>query len=810
MSSTESVGEKKSIGLTKRVERLREACISAEPRICPERAEIVTRAYQEHEDKQINIKRALTLASVLDTMSVYILEGELIVGNHSSAPRAAPVFPEFAVQYIEDEMDAFEKRSGDRFLVSDETKDGLRRIIPYWKGRTVKERILSMASEEIIKGGQDHVGAFDDEWALQNGDGHLAIDYPKLLGLGFRGLLDEIAQRRNALNPDDPEQLEKQYFYDSLTIVYEAAVRFAIRFADLAERMASEAKDGGWKKDLLDIARTCRRVPENPATTFREAVQVVWFGQLIIQLETNGHSVSIGRFDQFIQPFYRKDIDDGSITEEEALEVLECFWVKLASITKLRSWSQTRLNAGFPMFQNLTIGGQKTDGEDAVNDLTYLILDCHDRMRLSQPTLTARVFKGTPHRFLKRCVEVLSKGGGMPAFFNDDIIIPSLLLRGVRKEDAYNYNLVGCVEPSVAGKWGGRYGAANFSLTKCLELALHGGKDPRTGIMLHGDSRTLPDFESYEEIMAAFKDQVSYYLSLYTRKDNIQDFVWEEMMPTPFVSGLVDDCVARGKEIKKGGAVYDYSGGQTGNIANVANSLAAIRKLVFEESLIDKKELFHVLENDFEGKRGEEIRQLLITRAPKYGNDDDYVDSIAKEAFTHYMVDLALHKNTRFGRGPIGGTFHPSTASVAYNVPAGSLIGATPDGRKAGQPLADVESPFRGTELNGPTAVIKSVSKLEHIMESGGSILNLKFNPAVFSSQKQLDNLVALVRAYFELRGMEVQILIVSADKLRQAQKQPEKHRDLLVRVAGYSTYFVALDPEIQNDIIARTEHQKL
>jgi pyruvate formate-lyase/glycerol dehydratase family glycyl radical enzyme len=811
MSVKETIETARGVpAITERVKRLRQECISREPSICHERAVILTDAYREHEDKQINIKRALAVARVLDEMSVFILEGELIVGNHTSSPRAAPVFPEFAVRYVEDELDEFEKRSGDRFLVSEETKKALRKVLPYWRGRTVKERILSMLPEDIVKGGQDQVGAFDDEWALENGDGHLAIDYPKLLRIGFRGLLDEIRSKMSSLDPDDPAQLEKMYFYRSLIIIYEAAVRFAHRFADLADAMAAESTDSARREELSEIAGMCRRVPEQPASSFREAVQVVWFGQLIIQLETNGHSVSIGRFDQFVYPYYKRDVEDGTLAREEALEILQCFWIKLASITKLRSWSQTRLNAGHPMFQNLVIGGQTTLGDDAVNDLTYLLLDCHDTMRLSQPTLTARVHKNSPHSYLRRCVEVIAKGGGMPAFFNDDIIIPSLLLRGVRKEDAYNYCLVGCVEPSVAGKWGGRYGASNLNLTKCLELALNGGTDPRTGIHLHGDGRTLEDFRTFRELMDAFKDQVSYYIRLYTRKDNIQDLVWEQMLPTPFVSGLVNDCIERGKEIKKGGAVYDFSGGQTGNIANVANSLAAIKKLVFELGLISREELRAALDSNFEGPRGEEVRQLLITRAPKYGNDDDYVDGIAKEAFTHYMVELSSRRNTRYGRGPIGGTFHPSTASVAYNVPAGGIIGATPDGRKAGEALADVESPFRGTEMNGPTAVVKSVSKLEHIWESGGSILNLKFNPSIFNDPKQLDNLIALIRAYFELKGMEVQILIISAEKLKAAQKNPDKYRDLLVRVAGYSTYFVALDPQVQNDIIARTEHQAL
>jgi len=797
-------------GISPRVCALREANIRAQPEICPERAVIITNSYKENESKQINIKRALALADILDKMSIYIEEGELIAGNHSSKPKAAPVFPEFDVNYIEREMDGFEKRTGDRFLVSEKTKQALREILSYWKGRTVKERILAMVPDEVAKGGPGFVGGFDNEWALENGDGHLAIDYPKLLRFGIKGLIKEIRSKLDALDLEDPSQLGTYYFYQSLCLVYEAAVRFAHRYADLASRLAAEAKDPAWKQDLLDISRVCMSVPENPAGSFQEAVQVVWFGQIIIQLETNGHSVSIGRFDQFIHPYYQRDLDEGHLTREKAQEILQCFWIKLASVTKLRSWSQTRLNAGHPMFQNLTIGGQTPKGDDAVNDLTYLILNCHDTLRLPQPTLTARVHKGSPYPYLQRCVEVISKGGGMPAFFNDEIIIPSLLLHGVSKEDAYNYCLVGCVEPSVPGKWGGRYGASNLNLTKCLELALHGGKDPRTGIALAPSGKELKDFTSFSELYESFLKQVSHYIKLYTRFDNIQDLVWEEMMPTPFGSGLISDCIERGREIKKGGAVYDYSGGQTGNIANVANSLAAIKKLVFEERVISAGDLQKVLDSNFAGRPGEEMRQLLMNKAPKYGNDDDYVDGIAKEAYTFYMTELSRHRNTRYNRGPVGGKFHPSSASVAYNVPAGAIIGATPDGRKAGEPLADVESPFHGTERKGPTAVLKSASKLEHIWESGGSILNLKFNPSLFEDPKQKDNLIGLIRTYFDLKGMEVQFQIISAQRLREAQKLPEKYRDLLVRVAGYSTYFVALDPEIQNDIIKRTEHQRI
>jgi pyruvate formate-lyase/glycerol dehydratase family glycyl radical enzyme len=795
------------ITVTDRVRRLREMAVRATPEICPERALLVTEAYREHEAEQINMKRALAVAGVLDRMSIYILDGELIVGNHARTPMAAPIFPEFDITYVEDELDRFEDRKGDRFAVSRETKEALRGIFAFWKGRTVKDRVKAMMPEEVARGGQAGVAAFDNEWTLENGDGHIAVDYPKLLRIGLDGVMGEVKEKLSALDMGEPENLPRYYFYRSLLVIYSAAARFAGRFADLAAEMAAKEKDPARRTELLEIARVCRKVPAGPAGTFREAIQSIWFAQLIIQIETNGHSISFGRFDQFLSPYFLGDLRRNGTTVQESFEILCCLWVKLASITKLRSWGPTRYTAGMPMFQNLTIGGHTASGDDATNELSRLVLECHDKMRLSQPTLTVRVHKGTPREFLLRCVDVLCGGGGMPAFFNDEIIIPSLLLRGVSREDAYNYCLVGCVEPSVAGKWGGRQGAAQFHLAKCLELAFHGGKDPRTGIALYPGGKTFLDFQDTEELKQAFKKQISSYLRLYAIADNIVDLVWEELVPTPFVSGLVDSCIERGRELKKGGAIYDLSAGQTGHIANVANSIAAVQKLVFEEKRLSKQELWDVLQDNFTGARGEEIRQLLVNRAPKYGNDEDEVDGIAREIFSHYLRETGKLKNTRWGKGPIGCTFHPSTASVSYNVPAGDLVGATPDGRRAREPLADVESPYRGTERNGPTAVIKSVSKLEHVLESGGSILNLKFSPSLFHDARNREALTALIRGYFDLKGMEVQIDIVSSETLRRAQKEPDNYPDLLVRVAGYSAYFVALDPDVQDNIIARTEH---
>ena len=790
-----------------RVSRLRKMCISATPEICVQRARFITQSYRETESLSTAIRRARALENILTNMSIVIYPGELVVGNHARKMRAAPVFPEFDVEYIEKEIDQFPTRKGDPFQVPPDMREELLEICRYWRGKTVRENVLAMLPEETQKAGEGGVAAFDSAWTLQNGDGHLAPDYPRILNKGLGSIVMEAKEHLVQLDLSDPEDLKKNYFLSSVIIANEAVIEWAKRYSELALQLASQESDLERKKELEIMSEVCRRVPENPASNFHEAIQSLWFVQLAIQLETNGHSISIGRFDQFMYPFYQRDVEEKTITSRQALELMQCLWIKLSSLTKLRPTIEANLNAGYPLFQNLVIGGQTIDGEDATNELSYLCLKASETMKLIQPTLTVRYHKKSPLEFLMACARLIRVGTGFPAMFNDEIIIPALLNRGVAVDDAYNYCLVGCVEPSIQGKWGGRYGASLVNLTKMLELALYNGKDPRTGIQLCPGKGDLSTFNSFEEVVNAYRNQVTFYTRQRIIRDNCQDLAWEKLTPTPFLSSLVKDCIRRGKDLKEGGAIYDYTGGQTGNIANVANSLAAIKKLVFGKGVISGDQLKQALESNFEGKDGERIRQLLINKAPKYGNDDDYADSIAKETFKMYLTLPPKYKNTRFGRGPLGCRFHPSTASVAANVPFGLVTGATPDGRKAWTPLADVESPFRGTDVNGPTAVIKSVAKLDHILLSGGAILNLKFSPNQFNGEDKLMNLVALIRAYFDLKGMEMQFNVVSVETLRDAQSHPEKYTDLLVRVAGYSAYFVTLDPAVQEDIIARTEH---
>ncbi len=796
------------INLNSRMTKLREECVNTDPAICVERARLITEAYKKYPEMPIQEKRALALKHILSNMSIYIRDGELLAGNHSSALRAAPMAVEYDIDFIREEIDTFPTRSGDRFEITEENKKELLEICDYWQGKTLRERVLQMIPDETRIAGEDGVGGFDSAWTLYNGDGHISPDYPKVLRLGFNGIIAEIDERSARLDLSNPEDLEKLYFLKAVRITSEAVIEFAQRFSDLAAELACKAGDYARKAELLEISRMCAKVPAEPAETFYEALQSLWLAHLATQIDNNGHSVSFGRFDQYMYSYYKADTESGRMDVEQAIELLQSFWLKLNEMVKLRPKGDANLFPGYPMFQNLTIGGQTRDGKDAVNDLTYLCLVAQGTVKLSQPNLTARVHINTPDKYLMECGKLIRMGMGFPSLFCDEVVILSMMNRGVAIEDAYDYCLVGCVEPSVQGKWGGRYGAANINLTKILELALYGGEDPVTGLVSNPSEKNLSNFKNIEEVKDAWKRQIDFYVRQRVIRDNIQDTVWKEMAPVPLIDSLVEGCIERGKGIKDGGAIYDFTGGQTGNIANVANSLVAIKQLVFEQKKFTGKELLDALRSNYEGVQGEKIREMILNVPPKFGNDDDEVDGFAKELFTYYMQQEPKYKNTRYGKGPIGGVFVPSTASISANVPFGLQVGATPDGRKAFEPVADVLSPYHGTDTNGPTATIKSVAKLDNYLLSGGAIFNVKFTPSLLENDEGLRKMVSLIRSYFRLGGMQIQFNVVSRALLIDAQQEPEKHKDLIVRVAGYSAYFVVQDPLVQNDIIARTEHK--
>ncbi|MCD6317640.1 glycyl radical protein [Candidatus Aerophobetes bacterium] len=791
-----------------RISRIRKNLLATQPRICAERALLITESYKKTEGLPIVLRRAYALEKILEKMSIYIENDQLIVGNQASTPRAAPIFPEYSVNWIEKELDTFDKRSGDVFLIDEDTKEQLRSIFKYWKGKTHEDEVLRNFPEEVKLA--EKVGAIHPGGITHTGDGHIIVNYKKILNQGFRGIIREAEEILNTLDLTNPDDVRKMDFLQSVSIALRAAIKFAKRYAEKAKELAKEENNPRRKRELEKIAQICSWVPENAPRTFYEALQTVFFVHLIIQIESNGHSVSLGRFDQYLYPFYKEDTKKGILNKEEALELIACFFLKLNTINKVRPWSHTQFGVGYATYQNLVIGGVTPQGEDGTNELSYLCLEADKKVRLPQPNLSARYHDGCPMNFLIECAKLIRMGFGMPAMFNDEVIVPALLNIGVPVEDARDYAMVGCVTPVVPGKWNHRPTGMTFlNLGKILELALNNGKDPRTGIQLCPGNGDLKTFNSFEDVWKAWEKQLKFFTRLHIVADNICDLSLEKHDSDPFCSAFIDDCIKRGKTAKQGGAIYDFTSGLLTGASTVGDSLAVIKKLVFEDKVVDAQELKEAMDRNWEGEKANKIRNMVL-KVPKFGNDSDYVDSLVVKVYESYFKLIPNYRTTRYGQGPIGCRWTPSTATISANTPFGGEVGATPDGRKAGEPLNEGASPFHGADQNGPTAAIKSVAKLPNVLMAGGQLLNLKFSPSALSGENNLRKFVSLLKTFFDLKGFHVQFNVVSAEILKDAQKHPERYQDLIVRVAAYCALFVTLDPAVQNDIIARTEHEMI
>lgn len=790
-----------------RIKKLRDRVLDTKPSVCTERAHFYTKMYKKYEAMPVPVKRALALEETLKNMSIYIDEGELIVGNHSSMLNGAPFFPEYAVEWMLKELDEFNKRPGDAFYLTEKTKEEIRNICPFWEGRTTLDKGYALMPEEYKE--VHSTGIIRAEGNLTSGDAHIAVNNEKILALGLNGYLDKVSLYRNNLELTDYTDLKKEQFYKSLTIALQALQAFIKRFENLSFELSKTESDSKRKLELLKISENCSYISEKPPKDFYQALQLVYFVQLVLQIESNGHSVSFGRMDQYLYKFYKKDIDASSITKAFATELLESTWVKLMSIKKIRSWSHTKFSAGGPLYQNVTIGGQTTSGEDAVNELSIIILRSVGNTKLTKPNLSVRFHKNLSQDFMLECMKIIEKGFGMPAFNNDEIVIPQLIKLGVEKDDAYNYSAIGCIEVAVPGKWGYRCTGMSFlNFMRVFMASINDGVDNMSGKVFRKGKGKLNDFKSFEELMDAWKYQIEYYAKATVAIDTAVDTVLEENVPDILCSTFVDDCISTGKFIKEGGSKYDFISGLQVGIANLGNSLAAIKKLVFEEKRISSSELTDALENNFEGIQGEKIRQILLNYAPKFGNDDNYVDLLIKDAYMDFINELEKYHTTRYRRGPIGCKYYAGTSSISSNVPSGAVVKATPDGRKAFTPLAEGSSPSSGTDVLGPTAVFNSISKLPVEKILGGILLNQKLNPQSLKSESDKNKLISMLRTFFtDLKGWHVQYNIVSRETLLDAQKNPEQYRDLIIRVAGYSAFFNTLSPDTQDDIIARTEH---
>lgn len=791
--------------LTSRMNDFREQVLEEKPYIDAQRALLATESYKENKNQPAVIKRALMLKNILEKMSIYIEDETLIVGNQASSNKDAPIFPEYTMEFVMNELDLFEKRDGDVFYITEKTKEDLRSIAPFWENNNLRAKGGALLPEEASVFME--TGFFGMEGKLNSGDAHLAADYERLLKTGLKGYEERTRKLKDQLDLCVPENIDKYQFYKSVLIVIDAVKTFAKRFSDLAKEKAENA-EGKRKEELLEISRICLKVPYEPAETFKEALQSTWFIQLILQIESNGHSLSYGRFDQYMYPYYKHDIDNKLITEDEALELLTNLWIKTLTINKVRSQSHTFSSAGSPMYQNVTIGGQTTDKKDAVNELSYLILKSVAQTRLPQPNLTVRYHKNLDKKFMDECIEVMKLGTGMPAFNNDEVIIPSFIEKGVKEEDAYNYSAIGCVETAVPGKWGYRCtGMSYMNFPRILLIAMNNGIDLTSGKRFVEECGYFKDMTSFEQLKDAWDKVVRKLTRMSVIVENSIDLALERDVPDVLCSALTEDCIGRGKTIKEGGAVYDFISGLQVGIANMADSLAAIKKLVFEEKKITPEQLWNAIIDDFTSEESQKIQQMLINESPKYGNDDDYVDNLVVEAYDSYIDEMKKYPNTRYGRGPIGGIRYAGTSSISANVGQGYGTMATPDGRKARTPLAEGCSPAHSMDKNGPTAVFKTVSKLPTHEITGGVLLNQKVTPQMLSTEENKMKLEMMIRTFFNrLEGYHVQYNVVSRDTLIDAQLHPEKHRDLIVRVAGYSAFFNVLSKATQDDIIERTE----
>lgn len=784
--------------MTERVKKLKEMQNAVKPSISAERAILATEAIKKYAFFPPVLQKAYMLQHILENMTVFIQEGELLVGNHTSRPRCTPVFPEFNSQWILDQMEDFPVRGTDPLIVPDEDKKALMEVLPKWKGISldqVLEKALPEKAKYAEKCGILTMGNRDC------GTGHVLPDYFHLIRNGLVFYKEKCQKLIDGTVIDSKEKQEKVDFWNSVIITIDAAKTFAGRYSVLAEKLAEKEKDTQRKEELSEISRICKKVPYEPAETFYEAVQFVWFIHLIINIESNGHGNSYHRFDQYMNEFYVNDLKKGTITEEKAIEILDCFFIKNTDIIKLRDKFYSESFAGYPMWQNIIVGGQKADGSDATNEMSFLVLKANRDVHTSSPTASVRYFDGINKELMEESLKMIQDGLATPAFFNDKLVIPMVMdKQGVSIEEARNWGIMGCVQPVVAGYTDGRPTVGYVNLLKCLELVIHNGINPIDGKQLGVQTGDFTKFTNLKQLQDALYQQISYFADLMLTGFNIVGAMHAARTPMVFTSMVVNDSIDKGLPIQCGGARYSESGAFMCGIGNTADAIAAIDTLVFKEKKISMDELLEALKYNFEGK--ENIRLTLLNKAPKYGNDNDYVDGIAADILRHYKETVSKYKDSR------GGKYVVVVESQSMNVSEGKCVLASADGRFAHEALNDNCSPVMGRDVNGPTATVKSVAKLDQKNAQDGCLFNIRFEPRSIQGEKGRMVLDSVVKTFFDNMGEHIQINVVDDQTLRAAQKEPEKYRNLLVRVAGYLAYFTELDKSVQDNIIARTAHQ--
>lgn len=826
---------------TERIARLVEDLYAKMPEIESARAVLYTESFRQTENQPMVLRKAKAFAHVLDQIPIIIRPNELIVGSSTLAPRGCQTFPEFSFEWLEQEFDTVANREADPFFIAEETKKQLQEADKYWKGRTTSDLALSYMSPEAIRA-QSH-NIFTVGNYFYNGVGHFTVQYWKVLELGIEGIMREVKAELDTVKPSDADYGTKSRMLESCLIACAGIIRYANRYAALAKELAAKETNKTRKEELLRIAENCTQVPAKPARNFYEACQSFWFVQQLIQMESSGHSISPGRFDQYMYPYYRADLEAGVINHDDAQELLDCIWVKLNDLNKCRDAESAKGFAGYSLFQNLIVGGQDEQGRDATNDLSFMCIDASMHVFLPMPSLSIRVWNQSPQELLLRAAELTRTGIGLPAYYNDEVIIPSLMSRGIPLEEARNYSIIGCVEPQVMGKTLGWHDAAFFNMVRPMELVFTGGVD--MGEQIGPKTKPVEEMQSFEEFFDAYQEQMNYFIGLLVNADNAVDLAHRERAPLAFISTLMDDCIKRGKTPEQGGAIYNFTGPQGFGVANIADSLYTVKKLVFEDHRCTLAELKQALRYNFgkeinpfivaqiagdvtnsflaqhvtpepelvakttqqviasvseqDRKRMEEIYEMILD-LPKFGNDIPEVDEIGREAAYCYTRPLLQYRNPR------GGIFQAGLYPVSANVPLGFTSGASPDGRLARQPVADGVSPSQGRDVNGPTAAANSVAMLDHGIASNGTLYNQKFHPTALAGQEGLIKFIDLIRTFFDRKGMHMQFNVVSRETLLDAQQHPENYKGLIVRVAGYSALFTGLSKSLQDDIISRTE----
>ncbi len=771
---------------SERIRKLKEEMLK-EPRFASiEQARIVTESYKKTEGMPRCIQRAEALKAALLQIRIRIEPEERIVGNRTYGVRGGVVFPETGASWVDREFETLPTRPQDKFQVRGEDIDAFRKeIMPYWKGRSLEDQVREAVGPQV-----DAIAKVVKINQKDHSQGHICPNTKKWLELGPAGI------RKEAQEYLEKADEARKSFYQSVIISMEGASAFIERYGVLADKLYQETG----RENLAETARVCHKLAAEPPKTYQEAVQAVWFLYVILQMEGNASSFSPGRMDQYLYPYYEHSRREG-MTLEDALEITECLWLKFNQLVYLRNSNSARYFAGFPIGFNVALGGQKEDGSDASNELSYLFLQAQSHLLLPQPNLSLRIYKDSPAELLEAASRVIGQGSGMPQVFNDEAVVPALMAHGVSHKDAMNYAIVGCVELTTHGNALAWSDAAMFNLLKALELTLNHGVDMLTGEKTGLDLGALTTYETFEELETAYAKQIDYFSDRMAECVSQVEKMHEKLLPTPFLSAVIDDCLARGRDVTQGGAHYNFAGVQAIQAANLADSLAAIKALVYDEKKLSREELLHALQTDYED--APLIRAMLLNKAPKYGNDVDWVDALGVKWVNYFADGLKKYKNGR------GGIYQMGLYTVSAHVPMGQNVGASADGRRARDPLADGGvSAMYGRDTNGPTALLQSVAKLPFEKASNGTLLNMKFLPQFFKTDTGIQKFVELLRSVCRLGISHIQFNVLNEKDLRAAQKTPEQYRSLTVRVAGYTAYFTELAPDLQEEIIARTTYE--